>query len=110
MSGIDEQKPICPICKEIPNFFRFQLIRKGYHYNIWLLDESGMKRYNHKVPVIFDRNLYHQNEWKEDINSITSVICNACDANIKNKDDVKRLVTILKRVFKQSGGKQLPNG
>lgn len=107
MSGIDEQKPICPTCGKVPSYFRFRLEWKGRNRTIWLLDEEAMAKYNHAVPVVFDVTLRPISKRNEFIDRITNVRCNDCHSSFDDVETVDKLVTILKRMVNQKGSKML---
>jgi len=104
LSGIDEQKPICPTCGKVPSYFRFQLEWKGRDCTIWLLDEKAMGKYNHGFPVVFDVSLRPISQKYDFIDEITKVRCNDCNTNFDDVVTVNKLVTILKRMLRQKGG------
>lgn len=107
MSGIDEQKPICPICRKIPSHFRFFLKWEGRNYSIWLLDGNAMTKFEYTVPVVFDVGLSPISKKNRFVDKITSVRCNDCSTTFDDVVVVDKLVTILRRMLNQCGDKIL---
>jgi len=105
MSGIDEQKPICPVCGKMPTYFRFQFEWEWRNCSIWLLGEKFMYKYGHSSLVVFDWKLRPISKRNEFIDMITFVRCNDCNTKFNDGVIVRKLVTILKRIYKQEEGK-----